>query len=247
MRIKMGTSVPKMGTTVHLDADQTAYRKAIADTLRRELVNHVSHDLRTPLARLRLGVEMSGAPDDDVRAMVSDIEEMDRVIGQFVDYGRNDLSPPEAVALPALIEDVAASYRLHGLAIECTVPPEAEVRVRPLSLRRALRNLIDNAERYGPVTQTLQLSVQPQGGMWQIALRDEGPGIPETEMENMKRPFARLDAARGNTQGAGLGLAIVDRVARAHDGRFELANHPQGGLVASITLPSATAKPIQSG
>ena len=207
----------------------------------------VSHDLRTPLARLRLGVEMSGAPDDDVRAMVSDIEEMDRVIGQFVDYGRNDQAPPEAVALAPLIEDVVEPYRLRGLDIASRIAAHATVRVRPLSLRRALRNLIDNADRYGPPGQHLQLEARAHDGMWQIALRDEGPGIPEIEMENMKRPFARLDAARGNSQGAGLGLAIVDRVARAHDGRFELANHPDGGLIATLSLPSAATNTTQSG
>ena len=121
------------------------------------------------------------------------------------------------------------------------------MRVRPLSLRRALRNLIDNADRYGPPGQHLQLEARAHDGMWQIALRDEGPGIPEIEMENMKRPFARLDAARGNSQGAGLGLAIVDRVARAHDGRFELANHPDGGLIATLSLPSAATNTTQSG
>ncbi len=203
----------------------------------------VSHDLRTPLARLRLGVEMSGAPHDEVLAMVSDIEEMDRVIGQFVDYGRGDDSPAEAVALAPLIDDIVSADRLRGLAIETQIPPEATVLARSLPLRRALRNLIDNAERYGGRKQTLTLTAVPVERGWQIKLRDEGPGIPESELEHIKRPFVRLDEARGNTQGAGLGLAIVDRFARAHSGRFDLSNHPEGGLVASITLPATKATP----
>lgn len=202
----------------------------------------VSHDLRTPLARLRLGVEMSGAPDDEVRAMVSDISEMDRIIGQFVDYGRSDDAPPEVVALAPLIEDIAETYRLHGQHIETAVPPESTVLARALPLRRALRNLIDNAERYGRPGQEIRLWAEPVERGWRIAVKDEGPGIPVEQIERLKRPFVRLDEARGNTRGAGLGLAIVDRFARGHDGRFEMANDPRGGLVASITLPTARAE-----
>jgi len=203
----------------------------------------VSHDLRTPLARLRLGVEMSGAPGSDVQAMVSDIEEMDRVIGQFVDYGRNDDKPAEPVHLASLIEDVIAADRLRGLSIETDIDPQATVLARPLPLRRALRNLIDNAQRYGGPSQTLELRTTAVERGWKISLRDHGPGIPESEIEHLKRPFVRLDAARGNTQGAGLGLAIVDRFARGHEGRFDLSNHPDGGLIAAITLPAAKPRP----
>ncbi len=199
----------------------------------------VSHDLRTPLARLRLGVEMSGAPDDDIAAMVSDIEEMDRVIGQFVDYGRSDEAQPEAIELKPLIEDVVSGDRLRGHTIETNVHPAAAVLARMLPLRRALRNLIDNAERYGHDDQIIRITTEPVENGWKISVRDEGPGIPVDQIERLKRPFVRLDEARGNTQGAGLGLAIVDRFARGHDGRFDMANHPGGGLIASITLPTA--------
>jgi two-component system osmolarity sensor histidine kinase EnvZ len=186
---------------------------------------------------------MSGAPDSDVQAMVSDIEEMDRVIGQFVDYGRNDDKPAEPVHLASLIEDVIAADRLRGLSIDTDIDPEATVLARPLPLRRALRNLIDNAQRYGGSSQTLELSTHAAERSWKISLRDHGPGIPESEIEHLKRPFVRLDAARGNTQGAGLGLAIVDRFARGPEGRFDLSNHPEGGLIATITLPAAKPQP----
>ena len=202
----------------------------------------VSHDLRTPLSRLRLGVEMSGASSDDVRAMVSDIEEMNRVIGQFVDYGRSEDDAPEPVALAPLIEDVIEADRLRGLTIELAIDPKAIVHVRAVQLRRALRNLIDNAERYAGTTEPLTISTEKQPQAWKISVRDHGPGVPASELEHLTRPFVRLDAARGNTQGAGLGLAIVDRIARSHGGRFQLTNHPDGGLVASIVLPS-TATP----
>jgi two-component system osmolarity sensor histidine kinase EnvZ len=227
--------------------NQMAGDLAQLDADRALILAGVSHDLRTPLARLRLGVEMSGAPEDDVQAMVSDIEEMDRVIGQFVDYGRSDDSPAEVVPLASLIEDVVAADRLRGLAIETRIDPQASVIAHALPLRRALRNLIDNAERYGGRDQTLHLDTERTERGWKIRLRDEGPGIPESHLEHLKRPFVRLDAARGNTQGAGLGLAIVDRFARSHDGRFELSNHPDGGLVAAITLPAAKPGGGRSG
>lgn len=198
----------------------------------------VSHDLRTPLARLRLGVEMSGAASDDVRAMVSDIGEMNRVIGQFVDYGRSDEDTPEAVKLAPLIEDVIEADRLRGLTIDLAIDPKATVYARPVPLRRALRNLIDNAERYAGTSEPLTISTEKQPDAWKISVRDHGPGVPESELEYLTRPFVRLDAARGNTQGAGLGLAIVDRITRGHGGRFALTNHPEGGLVASMTLPA---------
>lgn len=207
----------------------------------------VSHDLRTPLARLRLGVEMSGAPDDDVRAMVGDIEEMDRVIGQFVDYGRSEPQPPEIVHLARLIADITEPYALRGLKFDLQLDDTAAVRVRPVSLRRALRNLIDNAERYGREDQVVTIRTVPQGDNWQISLRDQGPGVPEAAFEQLKRPFVRLDEARSNPQGAGLGLAIVERFARAHDGRFDLANHPDGGLIATLTLPGIHAPVMSSG
>ncbi|HPR05580.1 MAG TPA: ATP-binding protein [Denitromonas sp.] len=207
----------------------------------------VSHDLRTPLARLRLGVEMSGAPNDDVRAMVSDIEEMDRVIGQFVDYGRSEPQPPETVKLAQLISDIAEAYRLRGLNIRLDLDETAAIRVRPIAFRRALRNLIDNAERYGGKTQTITLSAHSAGDHWKISVTDQGPGVPESAFETLKRPFVRLDEARSNPQGAGLGLAIVERFARAHDGRLDLSNHPDGGLIATLTLPGTNAPVMTSG
>lgn len=207
----------------------------------------VSHDLRTPLARLRLGVEMSGASSDDVRAMVSDIEEMNRVIGQFVDYGRSDDDAPEAVALAPLVEDVVEADRLRGLTVELAIDTNATVHARAIPLRRALRNLIDNAERYAGTSAPVTISSEKLPNAWKISVRDHGPGVPASELEHLTRPFVRLDTARSNTQGAGLGLAIVDRIARGHGGRFQLTNHPEGGLVASMILPATATPPNRTG
>lgn len=200
----------------------------------------VSHDLRTPLARLRLGIEMSGAPESEVTAMVTDIEEMDRIIGQFLDFGRGDAQ--EAVSptdLVALVREVAEPYRLRGVDIRLDLPDILFAPIRTLSIRRALANLIDNALRYAGGNEALDVRVDADASFASIEVADHGPGIPEDEVERLRRPFTRLDKARSNTKGAGLGLAIVDRVMRVHHGRLDLLPREGGGLRAVLCLPVA--------
>lgn len=198
----------------------------------------VSHDLRTPLARLRLGIEMSGAPEPEVTAMVTDIEEMDRIIGQFLDFGRGD--PQENAAptdLAQLAREVAEPYILRGVPLRLHAPVPVIAPARALSIRRALTNLVDNALRYAEGNDGLDLTVDSADGFARIALADRGPGIPEHEVERLREPFTRLEQARSNTKGAGLGLAIVDRVMRAHRGRLDLLPREGGGLRAVLCLP----------
>jgi len=200
----------------------------------------VSHDLRTPLARLRLGIEMSGAPDGEVAAMVADIDEMDRIIGQFLDFGRGDAQEPTAaIDLVTLVREVTEPYRLRGVDIRLDLPESLFAQARALSIRRALANLIDNALRYAGGNEALEVAVSSAEGLARIEVADHGPGIPESEIERMRQPFTRLDKARGNTKGAGLGLAIVERVMRAHHGRLELLPRAGGGLRAALCLPLA--------
>lgn len=202
----------------------------------------VSHDLRTPLARLRLGVEMSGAPDSEVTAMVTDIEEMDRIIGQFLDFGRGDAQ--EAVGptdLAALVREVVEPYRLRGAPIHLDLPDTLVAPARALSIRRAVTNLIDNALRYAGSEKPLDIRVDTDSTWARIEVADRGPGIPEAEVERMRRPFTRLEKARTNTKGAGLGLAIVERIMRAHNGRLDLLPREGGGLRAVLCLPGAGA------
>lgn len=206
----------------------------------------VSHDLRTPLARLRLGIEMSGAPESEVSAMVADIEEMDRIIGQFLDFGRGDAqetaTPTELVAL---VREVTEPYRLRGVNIRLALPDTLLAPVRSLSIRRALANLIDNALRYAEGNEALDVRVDADAGQARIEVADRGPGIPEHEVERLRRPFTRLEKARSNTKGAGLGLAIVDRVMRAHHGRLDLLPREGGGLRAVLCLPLAIEPPAR--
>ncbi|WP_230976181.1 sensor histidine kinase [Pseudothauera nasutitermitis] len=216
---------------------------ARADADRALILAGVSHDLRTPLARLRLGVEMSGAPDDEVAAMVADIEEMDRIIGQFLDFGRGDPQEPmQPVELVELVSGLSEPYRLRGLPLELRLPGELTVSGRALPLRRAVANLIDNAIRYAGSELPITLTVgQDDDGSAYVEVADRGPGIPEDEVERMRRPFTRLENARSNTKGAGLGLAIVERVMRAHGGALLLLPRDGGGLRAVLRMPPGRA------
>jgi two-component system osmolarity sensor histidine kinase EnvZ len=211
---------------------------ARTDADRAFILAGVSHDLRTPLARLRLGIELSGAPAVDVAAMGADIEAMNRIIGQFLDFGRG--APPEpmqTVDLPRLVDELATPYRLRGTRIDLELPPTLPVQARGLQLRRVLANLIDNALRYAGEDQPLSIRVFAEGDQAKIEVADRGPGIPPTEVERLRRPFTRLVDARGDTGGAGLGLAIVERILRAHDGQFDLLPREGGGLRAIVRLP----------
>jgi two-component system osmolarity sensor histidine kinase EnvZ len=199
----------------------------------------VSHDLRTPLARLRLEIEMSAITGTDTAAMVADIEVMNRIIGQFLDYARGAVQEPmQPHDLAALIADVVSPYRLRGMPIKIVAPQRLTVLAHGLSLRRAFANLIDNALRYADQDPRIDIHVFDKDGMACAEVADRGPGIPESELERLRQPFTRMDAARSNTRGAGLGLAIVDRIIQAHNGRLELRPRDGGGLRAIVHLPA---------
>jgi two-component system osmolarity sensor histidine kinase EnvZ len=200
----------------------------------------VSHDLRTPLARLRLGIEMSGTDESIRQGMNADIEEMDRIIGQFLDFAREGESggePMERLSLDALVAEAIEHYAKLGYRLESELGCTAAPRARPRALRRALANLIDNALRYGALPITVRTSsMGGPDGQALIEVMDRGPGIPQTDAERMKLPFTRLEPARSGKGGSGLGLAIVDRVAQSHGGRLELLQRAGGGLVARLVL-----------
>jgi two-component system osmolarity sensor histidine kinase EnvZ len=199
----------------------------------------VSHDLRTPLTRLRMGIEMSIADEPTRQEMVTDIEEMDRSIGQFLDFARADGGePPEEIDLAALLDELAEQYRRRGHDVTAAnggVPPR--LTLRPKAIRRAVGNLIDNALRHAGAAQPVQIDLAMVGSKAMIEVRDRGPGIPAAEAERLKLPFTRLQSARTDAIGTGLGLAIVERIARGHGGSFDLLPREGGGLVARISLP----------
>jgi two-component system osmolarity sensor histidine kinase EnvZ len=202
------------------------------------LLAGVSHDLRTPLARLRLEIEMCAISGTDTDTMVTDIEAMDRIIGQFLDYARGATQEPmQPLDLAPLIADVVSPYRLRGVPVKIISPLRQMALAHSLSLRRVFANLIDNALRYAHQDQRIEIRVFDEDEMTCVEIADHGPGIPESELERLRQPFTRLVAARSNTFGAGLGLAIVDRIVQAHNGRLDLLPRQGGGLRAIVRLP----------
>ena len=198
----------------------------------------VSHDLRTPLSRLRLGLEMSGADPQLKDGMTADIEEMDRIINQFLDFARTDGGEtPQRADLATIASEVAEHYRRHGRAVATELASVPQLPLQTMAMRRVVLNLVDNALRYGE--KDVGIAVHADNGSVVLAVSDRGPGIPASEVERLKRPFTRLEAARSDKGGAGLGLAIVERVARAHGGNLQLLPRPGGGLLAEIRLPLA--------
>ncbi|MEO8135062.1 MAG: ATP-binding protein [Betaproteobacteria bacterium] len=222
----------------------TANLKQMEDD-RALLLAGVSHDLRTPLARLRLVAEMAVHDPPMKEGMVDDIEEMDRIINQFLDFARGEDATPLAMHdLNAVIETIVERYRRKNSTI--TFTPATDLPALPLrapAIERALVNLIDNAFRYG--SPNADIAARREGNDAVVEIADRGPGIPPSEVERLKQPFTRLDTARGSAAGgklgSGLGLAIVDRAVTRHGGTFLLLLREGGGTLARITLPMAPA------
>jgi two-component system, OmpR family, osmolarity sensor histidine kinase EnvZ len=214
-----------------------ADRKALDDE-RALLLAGVSHDLRTPLARIRLGVEMlDDKGDASLRVGIEqDIEDIDAAINQFLDFARAASSESETpnVSLNDLVEGLAQRYKRAGkhLVIQtASVPP---LPLRKLAMQRLISNLIDNALRHGGDEVTVVTGSADNTAF--VEVLDRGPGIPPEQAERMLQPFTRMDAAR-STSGTGLGLAIVDRIVRMHGGSVQLLPRDGGGLRARAVLP----------
>ncbi|TAN55960.1 MAG: HAMP domain-containing protein [Betaproteobacteria bacterium] len=208
---------------------------ALTERERAMVLAGISHDVRTPLSRLRLALELSGGERAVSDGMSADIDEIDQVIGQFLDFARGESEARVPADVDALIRDVAEHYARRGSAVALAAPPQAGVLpLAQLSVRRALMNLVDNALRYagGPV----EIAAWRSGDCAALEVLDRGPGVPPGEAERLKRPFTRLDKSRGALGGAGLGLAIVERVAQAHGGALQLLAREGGGLRARLTL-----------
>lgn len=207
------------------------------------LLAGVSHDLRTPLARLRLGVELSHADATTREGMIADIEEMDRVIGQFLDFAHGE----DAVALePRDVNDLVAPIversRMAGHDVRFAPGTLPAIPLRPIAIARLVANLVDNAIAYG--APPVEVATRLDGGHVAIEVADRGPGIRAEDVERLKQPFTRADASRARADGAagaGLGLAIVERIARLHGGTFDLLVREGGGTLARVRLPLRVA------
>lgn len=207
------------------------------------LLAGVSHDLRTPLARLRLGVEL-GTHDESTRGgMVADIVEMDRIIGQFLDFARNDSTTAfEPADLDAIVQAGVQRYAAAGSPVTFAPGGVPRLPLKATAISRLAANLIDNALAYGKPP--IEVSTTVEGRSAVLSVADRGTGIAPDDVERLKQPFTRASEARARTDGAagaGLGLAIVERIARLHGGRFDLLPRNGGGMIARVTLPLAAA------
>jgi two-component system osmolarity sensor histidine kinase EnvZ len=218
------------------------------DRLEREraiLLAGISHDLRTPLTRLRLDLEMSELPENVRAGMAGDLDQLDSIVRQFLDYARPVAArPPQEIDLSALTLDALSRSRI-GAATRCHVQQQLEPGVRvlayPTELARALDNMFNNAVQYGRDISgdlNLQVQVRRDGTEAVVAVPDSGPGIEPDQVDRLLRPFERGDASRSGSGGAGLGLAIVDRIARAHLGRVQLSANTPTGLRAELRMPA---------
>jgi two-component system osmolarity sensor histidine kinase EnvZ len=208
------------------------------DDERALLLAGVSHDLRTPLSRIRLGLEMMGDKEDDElkEGLVQDIEDIDKAIGQFLDFARLR-DTEEAVpgtSLNTIAENVVSRYVLSGKPVSSTLGETRPLSLRPRAMQRLFGNLIDNALRHGGGK--VEVVTGEDGDCVYFEVLDRGPGIPEDAVERMLQPFTRLDSARSGS-GTGLGLAIVDRIARMHGSRIRLLPREGGGLRARLEVP----------
>jgi two-component system, OmpR family, osmolarity sensor histidine kinase EnvZ len=232
-----GANEVRAAGTAFLDMRARIERQTQSRTM---MLSGISHDLRTPLTRLRLGLSM--VDDAEAEPMVRDVEDMERLIEAFLEYGRADAGDAaEQVDVVDLVTRVVDDAQRGGQdVILLPLDPklnDVSVPLRPLAVRRALDNLIGNALRYGG-TQA-QVSVALTDRTLRITVEDDGPGIPADKREEAMRPFTRLDPARNQNKGTGvgLGLAIVADIARLHGGVLRLSDSPTlGGLRADIVM-----------
>ncbi len=203
---------------------------------RNRILAAISHDLKTPITRLRLRTELLGdAPLKE--KFLLDLDDMQRMAQASLDFlrGGEDSEPIAPMDLNALLESLQEDAEDVGHAVSISGAASQPLRCRPLALKRCLTNLVDNALKYG---QSAEIAVADAATRLRLIVRDHGPGIPAAELERVFEPFYRLEGSRSrDTGGTGLGLSIARNIARAHGGELSLRNHPQGGLEAVLELP----------
>lgn len=212
---------------------------------RAEMLAGISHDLRTPLARLRLETEMS-VPDAEAREhMVADIAQVDSIINKFLDYARPDHVNLQILPLAELVKASVMPFTAReDMTVKMDVPADVRVMADEIELSRILSNLLENARRYGQSPGTnithVQIAAAARDHWVILRVRDHGPGVRSDVLPNLTRPFFRGDAARTSATGAGLGLSIVAKMVGHMGGSLVLSNSSTGGLVATIRLQQAT-------
>jgi two-component system osmolarity sensor histidine kinase EnvZ len=215
---------------------QERIRRFVAQ--RTDMLAGISHDLRTPLTRMRLGLAVLPRTEEeegDIAALTDDVEEMERMVAGYLAFARGEGGEqPRPADLAEIVRDVAQKARRDGAEVAVETPGSLVLPLRADALRRCLANLVDNARTHARRVAVAVAEVPREtGAAWaQVTVDDDGPGIPEGQREEAFKPFATLSAG-----GTGLGLAIARDIARAHGGDIVLEESPLGGLRARVRLP----------
>lgn len=245
--------LPENASTAEISAVNVSFNHMVQDLRRMEadrelLLAGVSHDLRTPITRLRLEVELANLSDDSRNAMVSDLEQMEGIVNQFLAYARHSQEKQVLINFGDTVAEAIENARLQtdpSIELDIHMDNDIYVLAHPLELSRAVQNLFTNAQRYGRSEDgQLRLHIVLQridnGKTAELSVGDEGRGLPVEERERVMRPFERGESARSGVTGTGLGLAIVDRVVRRSGGSVHLDTYPAHGLLVLVRFPITT-------
>ncbi len=237
---------------VNIGFNRMADQLAKIEQDRAVMLAGISHDLRTPLARLRLETEMSVADEDARNHMAADIAQLDSIIDKFLDYARPDHVDLKPVLLREIIDSCTYAVEDHGdIRIKIDVAPDLRVMADEVEITRVISNLVENARRYGqtPTTGVADVTIQAQAhdDAVLIKVRDHGAGVPPAALSQLTKPFFRGDAARTSAAGAGLGLSIVAKNIERMGGTFALTSTPGRGFAAHIRLPRAMSAKSEAG
>ncbi|MVF22305.1 HAMP domain-containing protein [Methylocaldum sp. BRCS4] len=251
-RLGANVDVPPMSETGPSEIRQAAaafndmqnrIRRLIED--RTLMLGAISHDVRTALTRLRFRTELIVDPAQRRKA-AADLDEMESMLTASLSFARDDSAaePPTVLDLSVLLQSLCDDFADAGKPVSCEGPLHLKYSGRPVSLRRAFANLIDNALTYGRAADVVLID---SGDCIEITIGDRGPGIPDAMRDRVFVPFFRLEASRSRkTGGTGLGLTIARMVVRRHGGEIALADRPGGGLLVKVTLPKVSS-PVFAG
>jgi two-component system osmolarity sensor histidine kinase EnvZ len=250
---KRPAPLPEKGSQEIIEANRS-FNQMVEDLAQVEkdravILAGISHDLRTPLTRMQLELEMASLTPDAREGMQSDIAQMDAIIGQFLDYAKpTEAATFVAVDLSELLRDSAReAERMPDVRVTTAIEPDVHALGNATDLKRVINNIIENARRYGR-TQGLgvteieiacRVKSTGHGRRAVVDIGDHGVGVPDDQIVQLLKPFTRLDSARGQANGAGLGLAIVERVITRHNAELYVRNRDGGGLVVQLALPLA--------
>ncbi len=244
--------LPEAGPTEIREANRS-FNQMVDDLNRIEsdravVLAGISHDLRTPLARMQLEVEMAGFDAAAREGMQSDLRQMDAIIGQFLDYARpTDSATFLPVDLSELLRDVANdATRITDATVTTMIADGVVIMGNAVDLKRVFNNLVENSRRYGSPASSevleIEIACDIRQGRASVEFCDHGDGVPDADLDRLLRPFTRLDTARGQANGSGLGLAIVERVVKRHFGTLRISNRQPHGFQVTMSFPLVTTR-----